>query len=218
MKHVPCNRLGFFKPLIETLTARARRNGTTIERELLHHAGIEESAYYAAKARLLRLPFVERLSGADLVDDGSLALDTQLCRPVTVRVDRRPEMPQVVVVPEARRLGHLACRPGWDNGPKPKRLLREMGLDLPDLPSDDWPHAVPPAASADRRVPGAGGDGLNGDACKCQPGTVLWLFVVDTINIFGSYLIFFAFGVSPCPNMSSVYSACDGWRCRFTGW
>ena len=96
MKHVHCNRLGFSKPLIETLTARARRNGTTIERELLHHAEIEESADYAAKAPLLRLPFVERLSGADLVDGGSMALDTQLCRPVTVRVDRRHELPQVV--------------------------------------------------------------------------------------------------------------------------
>ncbi len=99
--------LGFSKPLIQTLDARARRNGTTIERELLHHPGIEENAYYGAMARLLRLPFVERLSGADLVD--SEMLDTQLCRPVTVRIHHRREVPQVVVVPEAGRLADLAA-------------------------------------------------------------------------------------------------------------
>ena len=99
--------LGFSKPLIQTLTARARRNGTTTERELLHHPGIDENAYYGAMARLLRLPFVERLVGADLVDIGSL--DTQLCRPVTVRIHHRRQAPQVAVVPEARRLADLAA-------------------------------------------------------------------------------------------------------------
>lgn len=33
--------LGFSKSLIQTLSSKARQNGTTIERELLHHPGIE---------------------------------------------------------------------------------------------------------------------------------------------------------------------------------
>lgn len=99
--------LGFSKPLIQTLSSKARQNGTTIERELLHHPGIEESAYYGAMARLLRLPFVEQLSGEDVVDSGML--DTQLRRPITVRIHHRYQAPQVAVVPEAGRLGDLAA-------------------------------------------------------------------------------------------------------------
>jgi cellulose synthase/poly-beta-1,6-N-acetylglucosamine synthase-like glycosyltransferase len=99
--------LGFAKPLVRTLAQRAQRNGTTIETELLHHPGIEERAYYGAMARLLRLPFIESISAEAVID--SETLDTQLHRPITVRVHHRREAPQVAVVPEAARLADLAA-------------------------------------------------------------------------------------------------------------
>ncbi|HEX2148381.1 MAG TPA: glycosyltransferase family 2 protein [Pseudorhizobium sp.] len=99
--------LGFSKPLIQTLKGRARQNGTTVEAELLHHPGIEEQAYYGAIARFLRLPFLDKLPPDAVVD--SSGIDTQLHRPVTVRVHHRREAPQVAIVPEAGRLAHLAA-------------------------------------------------------------------------------------------------------------
>ncbi|UIK08655.1 glycosyltransferase family 2 protein [Neorhizobium galegae] len=97
--------LGFSKPLLSTLTDRARRNGTSIESELLHGGQVDEAAYYGAMARYLRLPFIAA------IDPGSVAdipgLDTQLQRPNQVRINHRHKAPQVAVVPEARRLADL---------------------------------------------------------------------------------------------------------------
>ncbi|WP_245440277.1 glycosyltransferase family 2 protein [Neorhizobium sp. T25_13] len=97
--------LGFSKPLLSTLTDRARRNGTSIESELLHSGQVDEAAYYGAMARYLRLPFIAA------IDPGSIAdipgLDTQLQRPSQVRINHRHKAPQVAVVPEARRLADL---------------------------------------------------------------------------------------------------------------
>ncbi|CDZ72466.1 Probable xyloglucan glycosyltransferase 1 [Neorhizobium galegae bv. orientalis] len=97
--------LGFSKPLLSTLTDRARRNGTSIESELLHGGQVDETAYYGAMARYLRLPFIAA------IDPGSVAdipgLDTQLQRPNQVRINHRHKAPQVAVVPEARRLADL---------------------------------------------------------------------------------------------------------------
>ena len=78
--------LGFSKPLLSTLTDRARRNRTSIESELLHSGQVEEAAYYGAMARYLRLPFIAA------IDPGSVAdipgLDTQLQRPNQVTHSR----------------------------------------------------------------------------------------------------------------------------------
>ena len=99
--------LGFSKPLIRLLAAKARDNGTTVETELLHHPGIEENAYYGAMARLLRLPFLERIASDAVIDSSNL--DTQLGRAVTVRVHHRHAAPQVAIVPEAARLAQLTA-------------------------------------------------------------------------------------------------------------
>jgi Glycosyltransferases, probably involved in cell wall biogenesis len=99
--------LGFSKPLIATLAEKARRNGTSLERELLHHPGIEEAAYYGAMARLLRLPFLHTIDSDAIVD--AQGLDTQLRRPVMLRLHHPRDAPKMAVVPEAARLGHLAA-------------------------------------------------------------------------------------------------------------
>jgi cellulose synthase/poly-beta-1,6-N-acetylglucosamine synthase-like glycosyltransferase len=99
--------LGFSKPLIQSLSKKARRNGTTLESELLHQPGIEESAYYGAMARFLRLPFLEAIDASIVVDTASL--DTQLRRPAMVRLHHARKAPQVAIVPEAQRLGELAA-------------------------------------------------------------------------------------------------------------
>jgi hypothetical protein len=99
--------LGFSKPLIESLSKNARRNGTTLESELLHQRGVEEGAYYGAIARFLRLPFLEAIDASTVVDTASL--DTQLRRPAMVRLHHARKAPQVAIVPEAKRLGELAA-------------------------------------------------------------------------------------------------------------
>jgi cellulose synthase/poly-beta-1,6-N-acetylglucosamine synthase-like glycosyltransferase len=98
--------LGFGKPQIALFADRAARNGTTIEQELLADGSIEPDAYYAAMARLLRLPFLQSLDPDRIVD--SPYLDIQLIRPMTVRLTHPRRAPVTVIVPEARRLKDLA--------------------------------------------------------------------------------------------------------------
>jgi len=98
--------LGFGKPQIALFTARAARNGTTIEQELLADGSVEESAYYAALARMLRLPYLETLDPRLIAD--SALLDTQLVRPTVVRLTHPRRTPVTVIVPEANKLKDLA--------------------------------------------------------------------------------------------------------------
>ena len=51
-------QLGFGKPLVAAMAERAARYGTTIEQELLGDGWIDPDAYYAALARMLRLPYL----------------------------------------------------------------------------------------------------------------------------------------------------------------
>lgn len=99
--------LGFSKPLVEAIAAKARDHGTSLEQELLHHPGIEENAYYGAMARFLRLPFLERIDSAIVVD--SEHADTQLRRPTMIRLQHQRQAPQMAVIPRAARLGGLAA-------------------------------------------------------------------------------------------------------------
>lgn len=102
--------LGFSKPLIAKLTALAARHKTTVENELLHHPGIDETAYYGAMARFLRLSFIERIDGASVVDIPDI--DTQLAHPTQVRINHPRRAPQVAIVPQAKRLAELAAALG----------------------------------------------------------------------------------------------------------
>lgn len=98
--------LGFGKPQIALFASRSARNGTTVEQELLADGSVEQDAYYAAMARMLRLPFLQSLDPGRIVDIANI--DTQLVRPVTVRLTHPRRMPITVIVPEARRLKDLA--------------------------------------------------------------------------------------------------------------
>jgi len=99
--------LGFSKPLLATVAEKARRNGTSIESELLHGGQVTEAAYYGAIARFLRLPFIETIDPASVIDIP--LLDTQLQRPHQVRINHRHRAPQVAVVPEAVRLADFGA-------------------------------------------------------------------------------------------------------------
>ncbi|WP_246617679.1 glycosyltransferase family 2 protein [Rhizobium populisoli] len=99
--------LGFSKPLLATLSERASRNGTSVESELLQSGQVEETAYYAAMARFLRLDFLETVDPAFVAD--SPVLDTQLHLPNSIRIAYRYRAPQNAIVPDAARLADLAA-------------------------------------------------------------------------------------------------------------
>lgn len=99
--------LGFSRPLLSRFSGIAKRNGTTIETELLASGIVREDAYYGAIARLLRLPFLTEIE-ASMVPD-LLALDVQLQRPTSLRIVNRHAAPQVALVPEAHQLAQLAA-------------------------------------------------------------------------------------------------------------
>jgi glycosyltransferase XagB len=99
--------LGFSKPLIARMREQALRHGTSIEAELLRSGEVHEDAYYGAIARLLRLPFIDRIEPGLLQD--AMTLDSQLTRPTMVRLAHRSRTPETVIVPEAGRLAELAA-------------------------------------------------------------------------------------------------------------
>jgi cellulose synthase/poly-beta-1,6-N-acetylglucosamine synthase-like glycosyltransferase len=99
--------LGFSKPLIAAMFDLARRNGTSVEAELLRSGHVREEAYYGAIARLLRLPFMETIE-PELVPD-MIGLDSQLIRPTSLRITHRHREPQTAIVPEAARLAEVAA-------------------------------------------------------------------------------------------------------------
>ncbi|MDE1159790.1 MAG: glycosyltransferase family 2 protein [Neorhizobium sp.] len=99
--------LGFSRPLLTRLSGLAKRNGTTIEAELLASGVVQEDAYYGAIARLLRLPFLSEIEPSMVPD--MLALDAQLLRPASLRIVNRHAAPQVAIVPEAHQLAQLAA-------------------------------------------------------------------------------------------------------------
>ncbi|MES5098233.1 glycosyltransferase family 2 protein [Agrobacterium sp. BA1120] len=106
--------LGLGKPYIEEFTARALRNGSTFEAELLASKIITETAYFGAFARFLRLPFVSELDGGMVVDTPSL--DVQLLETRMVRLSPKDTRPYIAIVPDIgsiERLKHaLEVTPG----------------------------------------------------------------------------------------------------------
>ncbi len=106
--------LGLGKPYIEDFTARALRNGSTFEAELLAAGTVTETAYFGAFARFLRLPFISELDGAVVVDTPSL--DVQLLETRMVRLSPKDAKPYIAIVPDIgsiERLKHaLDSTPG----------------------------------------------------------------------------------------------------------
>jgi cellulose synthase/poly-beta-1,6-N-acetylglucosamine synthase-like glycosyltransferase len=101
-------RLGFGKPLVALLADRAARNATTLETELLADGRIDESGYFGALARVLDLPFIDRIDPATIADRDSL--DTQLLQPRMLRCHLPDRAPALAIVPSAQEiLRETAC-------------------------------------------------------------------------------------------------------------
>lgn len=95
-------QLGFGKPLVAAMAERAERYGTTIEQELLSDGWVDPQAYYAALARMLRLPYLSQVHAEGITDIRHL--DTQLVQPSTIRLQHARQPPVTIIVPEARRI------------------------------------------------------------------------------------------------------------------
>lgn len=99
-------RLGFSKPLVAAMKTRAERNGTTIEAELLASGTVQETAYYAVLAKVLGLPFMEKIDASALAD--SADLDSQLASPMALRLTPEDGQRLTLIVPEAANIADLA--------------------------------------------------------------------------------------------------------------
>jgi len=107
-------RLGIGEPLIAEMAERATQSGATLERELLASGAVSEPAYYAGLAHLLSLSYLDKIPEGRLPD--TAALDSQLTRPMMVRLQRPRKSALTALAPEARRLPQtmalLARNPG----------------------------------------------------------------------------------------------------------
>ncbi|CAN7175319.1 glycosyltransferase [Rhizobium sp. LjRoot254] len=101
-------KLGFSKPFVAAMKARAFQNGTTIETELLASGQVREDAYYGALAKVLGLRFVQEIDAGSVVD--SPGLDSQLLKPSILRLSPPMGSPLTLVVPEARDLATWLSR------------------------------------------------------------------------------------------------------------
>ncbi|WP_131815350.1 hypothetical protein [Rhizobium altiplani] len=71
-------QLGIGRPTIARAMQVARRNGASIEQELIASGSIDADSYYASLARGLRLPFLSAIDSSLVNDDK--ALDSSFCR------------------------------------------------------------------------------------------------------------------------------------------
>lgn len=108
-------QLGIGRPTIARPMQVARRNGASIEQELIASGSIDADSYYASLARGLRLPFLSAIDSSLVNDDK--ALDSQLLQARCVRLNYISKG-MLAIVPEAR---NLVMR-------EPARLPREMGV------------------------------------------------------------------------------------------
>jgi cellulose synthase/poly-beta-1,6-N-acetylglucosamine synthase-like glycosyltransferase len=94
--------IGIGKPHLQRAAQRALANETTIERELIASGLVQESAYYDAIARALRLPYIDVIADGAVADDRKL--DCQLLFTRSVRLSHSRRAPLTAIAPEARRL------------------------------------------------------------------------------------------------------------------
>jgi hypothetical protein len=106
------------KPTISQAALAARRNGTTIERELIANGWVDPERYYCSLARVLRLPFLHAIHAALVNDDRKL--DTQL---IDARTETLHGGEFVVIYDTGSTSSGSATR-----GPGKIRLERARGL------------------------------------------------------------------------------------------
>ena len=97
--------LGVGKPYVDALEEKARKNGSTLEAELLTCGLMTEDAYFGAFARFLRLPFLPELDATLVVD--SSHIDTQLLDTRMVRLSPSDSKPVIAIVPELQTIATL---------------------------------------------------------------------------------------------------------------
>jgi hypothetical protein len=78
-------QLGIGRPTIARAMQVARRNGASIEQDLIASGSIDADSYYASLARGLRLPFLSAIDSSLVNDDK--ALDSQLLQARCVRLN-----------------------------------------------------------------------------------------------------------------------------------
>lgn len=101
-------KLGIGKPTLATALLKARRNGTTIERELIADGVLDPQIFYEAIAEWLELPFFAAINPSNVLL--TEMIDTQLIRGLMLRLSR-PSLPSVLVLaPEAQHAMQLRDR------------------------------------------------------------------------------------------------------------
>jgi hypothetical protein len=73
-------KLGFSKPFLGEMEGRALRHATSIEEELLADGSVRADLYYAAVAKALGLPFLDRIDPETIAD--TPGLDSQLLQQI----------------------------------------------------------------------------------------------------------------------------------------
>jgi cellulose synthase/poly-beta-1,6-N-acetylglucosamine synthase-like glycosyltransferase len=90
------------------MKARAQKNGTTIETELLACGQVREDAYYAALAKVLGLAFVNEIDASHVVDGPQL--DSQLLQPSVLRINPVEDKSLTLLIPRAQDMAVLLRR------------------------------------------------------------------------------------------------------------
>lgn len=111
-------KLGIGKPTIAAAFLKARRHGTTIERELIANGTLDPGIYYEALAEWLDLPYFASINPDNVLL--TEMIDTQLAKGPMLRLSR-PSLPSVLVLaPEAdhaiRLRAQLLSSPHMRNG------------------------------------------------------------------------------------------------------
>jgi cellulose synthase/poly-beta-1,6-N-acetylglucosamine synthase-like glycosyltransferase len=111
--------LGLPETVLSMATARAAANGSRIEEELIAGGMIDEASLYRGMARHIGLDFLAAIDSGSILPNS--ALDTQLLRPLALRLVHPAGGPLTAIVPE---LGQLAAhRRRVADGPALRRSL-----------------------------------------------------------------------------------------------
>lgn len=92
--------LGIGKPALVQAFLKAKRNGTTIERELIADGLLDPRIFYEALAEWLELPYLAEIDPANVFL--TEAIDTQLASGPLLRLSRPARSAVLVIAPEAR--------------------------------------------------------------------------------------------------------------------
>jgi hypothetical protein len=107
--------LGVGKPDLERAAQNAIANRTSIKHELIANVWVEESAYYGAIARAMRLPCLAlpclALPCLAWIEDGTVVddfkLDSRPLNPTALRLTHSPRAPLTAIAPRTRQIDEI---------------------------------------------------------------------------------------------------------------